>query len=111
MLAAAFNIIANFIFVRFWGIWAALGSTYISFIIFGIGGLFNKENRALLGKYINVYKFCIGNIILNITLFIIAYLIKDRDYIFKLSTSILTVILSLFIFFKIVSVNVLKAIR
>ncbi len=99
LLAALFNIAGNLFFIHRWGIWAALISTYLSYVIFGIGGILYKENRLSLEKYINIKKFIAGMIFLNIVMLITAYSLKDAGYIYKLLLSSLS-IAALSIIFK-----------
>jgi O-antigen/teichoic acid export membrane protein len=99
LTAAIFNIIGNIIFIPYFGIWAALGVTYVSYIIFGFAGLLNKENRTFLNNYINILKVSFYLFMLNILLFIMAYWVKDLSIVIKTGITI-SVFLALFILYK-----------
>jgi len=90
LTAAAVNIIGNLILIPRFGIWAALGVTYFSYMIFGFAGLLNKENRIYLNKYVNIIKLCILLFVINIMLFVVAYICKDYGFITK---GIITILL------------------
>jgi O-antigen/teichoic acid export membrane protein len=91
LTAAGVNIIGNIILIPHFGIWAALGVTYFSYMIFGLAGLLNKENRLFLNRYINVVKLSVFLFTINITLFVIVYLSKDLNFMIK---ALFTVILA-----------------
>jgi O-antigen/teichoic acid export membrane protein len=94
LTAAGVNIVVNIILIPYFGIWAALGVTYFSYMIFGFAGLLNKENRHFLNKYINVIKLCIFLFGVNVILFVIAYLSKDIGFVLKGIFTLVLVILS-----------------
>lgn len=83
ILAAIFNIVGNIIFIPFYGIWAAVGVTYVSYIIFGFAGLLDKENRIFFNRYVNIVKVSIYFLIINVLLFTLAYCGKDFSIIIK----------------------------
>lgn len=83
LIAAGVNIVGNVILIPYFGIWASLGVTYFSYMIFGFAGLLNKENRLFLDKYINIIKLCIFLFGVNILLFAIAYFSKDLNFLIK----------------------------
>lgn len=85
--AAILNLIGNIVFIPTYGIWAALGTTYLSYIIFGVSGIFNKANREFFDKYLNIEIFCILTTIINILLFGVAYLSKDFNSLSKIFIS------------------------
>jgi O-antigen/teichoic acid export membrane protein len=89
LTAAGVNIIGNIILIPYFGIWAALGVTYFSYMIFGFAGLLNSENRIFLNKYINITKLCIFHFGINIVLFVAAYFSKDFGIISKMLLTIL----------------------
>lgn len=91
IIAAIFNVIGNVIFIPYFNIWATLGTTYCSYMIFGFAGLFNKENRLFLDRYIDIKKLCAALLILNVLLFFIAFIIKDVSVYGKLTISFITV--------------------
>ncbi|WP_448699643.1 oligosaccharide flippase family protein [Mucilaginibacter sp. AW1-3] len=88
LTAAGVNIAGNIILIPYYGIWAALGVTYFSYMIFGFAGLLNKENRLFLNKYINIIKLCVFHFGVNIALFLTAYLCKDAGVIFKIMITV-----------------------
>lgn len=88
LTAAFINIIGNIILIPYFGIWAALGVTYFSYMIFGFAGLLNKENRNFLNKYVDIVKLCIFLFIVNIALFIVAYACKDFGVLVKILVTI-----------------------
>jgi O-antigen/teichoic acid export membrane protein len=83
LTAAGVNIIGNIIFIPYFGIWAALGVTYFSYMIFGFAGLLNKENREYLNKYVNIIKLCIVLFAVNILLFAISWFSQNADFMLK----------------------------
>nr|WP_295869231.1 lipopolysaccharide biosynthesis protein [uncultured Chitinophaga sp.] len=88
LLAAIFNLIGNIILVPVWGIWASVGVTYCSYLIFGVAGLMNKENREFLDKYVNIAKVTIIGSLLNIALLLISYTLRDSGYLLKIIITI-----------------------
>jgi len=88
LAAASVNIIGNIILIPYFGIWAALGVTYFSYMIFGFAGLLNKENRLFLNKYVNTFKLCVFLFGVNILLFVITYLNKDMSVVFKATITV-----------------------
>lgn len=84
LTASAVNIAGNLIAIPLFGIWGALGTTYLSYMIFGIAGIFNKENREFLNRYINVTKLCFYFMMINLALFVAAFLTKDLNITTKL---------------------------
>ena len=105
LLAALFNLAGNLLFISRYGVWAALITTYLSYMIFGIGGVLYKENRTSLEKYINVKKFVSGMIFMNILLLAIAYLLKDADYTFKILLSVFSIAGIYIVFKKILNIK------
>ena len=95
--AALFNILGNIILIPDYGIWAAAGTTYVSSIIFGFAGLFDRENRNFLNQYLNITKFCGWMFVINISLFSMSYLSKDITIYIKVPVTIL--ILTAYLFF------------
>lgn len=89
LIAASFNIVGNIVLIPYYGIWASLGVTYVSYVIFGFAGLFNKENRLFLNTYINIFNTCIYLFLINLTLFITSFLSKDLNWGLKLVLSLL----------------------
>lgn len=83
LLAASFNIIGNIILIPLYGIWASLGVTYVSYIIFGFAGLLNRENRLFLNRYINITRTSLYLFFINLFLFIVSYLVKDSVIFYK----------------------------
>ncbi len=100
LLAAAFNLVGNFVFIPHYGIWGALVVTYLSYMIFGFAGLLNKENRTYLNRYINVFPLSALLLVINVMLFVIAYSIKDEGVIVKIGLTVFILCFSLFIFKK-----------
>jgi len=98
--AALFNIIGNIILIPYYGIWAALGVTYLSYIIFGFAGLLNKQNRAFLNTYINISKASLYLFFLNVFLFAMAYLSKDLNFLYKAFITMSLMLVLLFVFKK-----------
>lgn len=88
LLAAVVNIIGNIILIRYYGIWAAAGVTYFSYMIFGIGGLFNKSNRQFLEQYLKIKKITVMLFFLNVFLFVIAYSLRDIQFQYKIYTTL-----------------------
>ncbi|MES2394583.1 MAG: hypothetical protein V4549_01185 [Bacteroidota bacterium] len=98
LTAAVINIVGNIILIPYFGIWASLGVTYFSYMIFGFAGLLNKENRLFLNKYVNILKLCIFLASINIIFFVIAYFSKDLSVIVKvLFTLLLLSVFGIFI--------------
>jgi O-antigen/teichoic acid export membrane protein len=97
--AAIFNLVANIFFIPKYGIWSAVITTYVGYMIFGIVGIFNKVVRNDFKKYINIYKVYILFFVINIFLVCLSYVMKDSQFIYKLIASLL-LILSLYIFLK-----------
>lgn len=83
LAAAFFNIAGNIILIPHYGIWAALGVTYVSYIIFGFAGLLNKDNRDFLSTYINISKVSVYLFLFNVALFLIAFLTRDFNVLYK----------------------------
>lgn len=90
--AAGINFVGNIILIPFWGIWATLGVTYVSYMVFAIAGLFNRKNCAFLSKYINVKKFCFGMLFINIFLFLLSYYFMEYDCKVKLVITFLLIV-------------------
>jgi O-antigen/teichoic acid export membrane protein len=89
LLAASVNIIGNIILIPYYGIWAAVGVTYVSYIVFGFAGLLNKQNRLFLNKYINIVRVCFFLFGINLALFIISYLNKNSGLSLKIAITII----------------------
>jgi O-antigen/teichoic acid export membrane protein len=100
LLAAGVNIIGNIILIPYFGIWAALGTTYFSYLVFGVAGLFNRENRTFLNRFVNVKQLCFVLLLLNLSLFCLAFYSKDFNWIFKGSITFGTAVLVLLLFKK-----------
>lgn len=83
LVAASFNLVGNIMLIPLYGIWGALGATYVSYIIFGFAGLLNKENRLFLNKYINIVKISGYFLVANLFLFVLSYFLKDAYFVFK----------------------------
>jgi O-antigen/teichoic acid export membrane protein len=97
LIAAIFNIIANVILIPLYGIWASLGVTYLSYIIFGFAGLLNKKNRLFLNKYININKACLFFFIFNVFLLFFSYSFMDSSISIKFFFSLLLLFIGLLI--------------
>lgn len=100
LTAAIVNIVGNIILIPYYGIWAALGVTYFSYIIFGLGGLLDKENRIFLQKYINISALSFMLCLVNVVLFVTVYLSKDLDIRFKVFESLIVGGIFVFLFKK-----------
>jgi len=77
MMAAIFNILANIALIPYYGIWATACTTFISFLIMGMAGLLNRENRLFFMQYLNIDKLCLSLLILYLFLFGLAYFSKE----------------------------------
>lgn len=95
LIAAVFNIIGNILFIPLYGIWASLGMTYISYFIFGVAGLLNKENRFFLNKYINITVTCLFIVIINLMFLTLSFILMDSSLLIKISVTLILLILSL----------------
>ena len=98
--AGVFNIVGNIILIPYYGVWAALGVTYLLYVIFGFAGLLNKENRTFLNTYINISKISLYLFLLNVFLFAMAYISKDLDFLYKFFITISLMLVLLFVFKK-----------
>jgi len=83
VFAAAINLIANLIFIPYYGIWASVWVTYFAYMVFGFAGLLDKTNRYYLNKYLNIVKVCFQVFALNLTLFISLLLFRDISILLK----------------------------
>jgi O-antigen/teichoic acid export membrane protein len=108
LFAAVINLVINIFLIPVWGIWAAVATTYFSYMIFGVAGILNKKNREFLNAYMNVTRLCLGTTLLNIAFFVMAYLCKDNSYVVKILLS-LSVLLALAGCYKVVSQKNSKA--
>lgn len=91
MIAAVVNIVGNLIFIPKFGIWASLGVTYFSYLIFGFAGLLDKKNRLFLNKYVNITKLSFFLFVINFSFFIISYGLKDINYLYKILITLLLI--------------------
>lgn len=92
MTASAVNLILNMIFIRFWGIWASLGATYVSYMVFGVAGLLDKNAVTILNKYVRMARLVLGLVILNVIFFSLAFLLKDASLVSKAIASFVILI-------------------
>lgn len=90
VLAAVFNVVLNILLIPRYGIWAALGATYVSYMFFGFGGVFSRENRLFMSKYVNILRFTVGMTLYNILLTIVAYFCRDYSFPVKGLMTVLT---------------------
>ena len=91
MFAAVVNIVGNLIFIPKYGIWASLGATYFSYLIFGFAGLLDRKNRLFLNKYVNITKLSLFLFIINLSFFVISYGLKDINYMYKILITLLLI--------------------
>lgn len=91
MIAAIVNIVGNLILIPKYGIWASLGVTYFSYLIFGFAGLLDTKNRLFLNKYINITKLSFFIFIINFSFFVISYSLKDINYLYKILITLLLI--------------------
>jgi O-antigen/teichoic acid export membrane protein len=91
MFAAVVNIVGNLIFIPKYGIWASLGVTYFSYLIFGFAGLLDRKNRLFLNKYVNITKLSLLLFVINFSFFVISYSLKDINYLYKILITLLLI--------------------
>lgn len=103
LIAAIFNLFLNFILIPDYGIYAALGVTYLSYIIFGFAGLLEKESIHFFNCYIDIKKYCILFFFINIFYLILNLTLMDSLILLKLIITLTLLLLILYL-----SKNVLK---
>jgi len=103
--AAIINILGNIILIPHFGIWAALGVTYLSYVIFGFAGLLDHENRVFMERYINVKKLCLFLFIINVSFFGISFSVMDSSWVTKAALTVFLCLASFFSLRKYVTVG------
>lgn len=102
--AAIVNLLGNIVFIPIYGFWAALYSSYVSFIVFGLSGLFFidiKEDLSwLFRKITQVYIVFVLN---GILFTILVWYLKDISWTYKIGISIFSSVftVSTLLYFKV----------
>lgn len=96
MSAAVINLALNVIFIPAYGIWATLCTTYLSFVVWGIVGVFIKDARTELSwLFPRITRVYLLFVLYGIILTCIVWLLRDIFWMGKLGISLFSCIATL----------------